>query len=43
MKTMFQLVDELLDRYNDKELTEIEEAFLDAFIEYNECIAGEEE
>jgi hypothetical protein len=44
MQTMFNLVDELLDRYNnDEELTEVEEAFLDAFMEYNEFIAGEDD
>lgn len=42
MTTMFNLVDELLERDNE-ELTEIEEAFLDAFFEYNEFVAGEEE
>ena len=45
MTTMFDLVDELLDRYNngDDELTEAEEAFLDAFMEYNEFVSREEE
>jgi hypothetical protein len=44
MKTMFDLVDELLDRdNNDEELTEVATAFLDAFMEYNEFIAEEEE
>jgi hypothetical protein len=44
MNTMFNLVDELLDRDNNgDELTEVEEAFLDAFIEYNEFVSREEE
>jgi hypothetical protein len=42
MKTMFDLVDELLER-DDNELTEAEEAFLDAFFEYNEFVSGEDE
>jgi hypothetical protein len=45
METMFDLVDELLDRDNgvDDNLTEGEEAFLDAFFEYNEFVTREEE
>ena len=44
MNTMFDLVDELLERENnDEELSEAEIAFLDAFMEYNEFLVGEEE
>ena len=44
MQTMFDLTDELLERYNDgDDLTEKEDAFLDAFMEWNNFLVEKEE
>lgn len=39
MDTMFNLIDELLER---EELTEAENAFLDAFMDWNEFLDSQE-
>jgi len=40
MQTMFDLVDELMER---DELTDVEESFMDAFMEWNDFLCGDEE